>query len=240
MTEISGVIATTSVNRHKFDFRSRNGAPLSSLEWQTEWASGFDAKRYPDEVCEELAARGAALPDGDFDVLGAWKDGVIRRGGQRNFGKCLVYFTRGWKENAVCARTVWLSLASKRRGLEEFLDRRDYRSFLNQVADEQYLKAGRGGLSSARFGLSRATYILHVFSKARFPIYDRNTHRGISRLTHGYYNGWEIRKMKSDDADWYLERFCAIIGDLQQQCGALESASFRQVDKALFQYGKQG
>lgn len=225
--------------KSEFDFRSRNEAPLSGAEWRAKWLRGFDTKTYPDEVYEELVARGSELSDADFEVLGAWKDGTIRRGGQRQFGQYHVHFTGNWKPNAVCAYTVWLSLPQRRSQLEEFMSREDYRSFLNQVASEHFVKACHGGHKSVPFGLSRATYVLHVFSKARFPIYDRNTHRGISRLTHGYYNGWEIRKMKSDDADWYLERFCAIIGDLQQQCGAHESASFRQVDKALFQYGKR-
>lgn len=164
---------------------------------------------------------------------------MIRRGGQRQFGNCFVHFTRGWKEDAVCARSVWLSLPRKRPELEEFLKRRNYRSFLSQVADKRYVKACKGGLKYARFGLSRATYILHVFSKAQFPIYDSNTHLGICLLTHGYYNDWEIQRTKSDDPGWYLERFCAIIGDLQQQCAANGSAFLRDVDKALFQYGKQ-
>lgn len=59
----------------EFDFLSRNGASLSGREWRAEWSSGFDSKRYPDEVYDELVARGLELSDTDFDVLGAWKDG---------------------------------------------------------------------------------------------------------------------------------------------------------------------
>jgi len=185
-------------------------------------------------------ARGPELSDADFEVLGAWKDGAIRLGGQRQFGQCHVHFTDNWKPNAVCACTVWRSLPQRRSQLEEFMSREDYRSFLNQVASEHFVKACKGGRKSVLFGLPRATYILHVLSKAWFPIYDSNTHSGICLLTHGHYHGWGIPKTKSRDPAWYLGRFCAIIGDLQQQCGAHEGAFFRQVDKALFQYGKQG
>ncbi len=118
------------------------------------------------------------------------------------------------------------------------MSREDYRSFLNQSASEHFVKACHGGYKSVPFGLSRATYILHVFSKARFPIYDSNTHSGICLLTHGRYHGWGIPKTKSKDPDWYLGKFCAIIADLQQQCAVHDNASRREVDKALFQYGK--
>jgi hypothetical protein len=224
----------------EFDFRSRNRAPLSGPEWRAEWSSGFDTKRYPDEVYKELVARGSELSDADFELLGGWKDGAIRGGGQRQFGQCHVHFTGNWRPNAVCAYTVWLRLPQRRSQLEEFMSREDYRSFLDQVASEHFVKACNGGHKSVPFGLSRATYILHVFSKARFPIYDSNTHSGICLLTHGHYHGWGIPKTKSKDPDWYLERFCAIIGDLQQQCAANGGAFLREADKALFQFGKYG
>ena len=80
---------------------------MSGPEWRAEWSCGFDTKRYPDEVYEELVARGSELSGADFEVLGAWKDGTIRRGGQRQFGHHHVHFTDNWKRNAVCAYTVW-------------------------------------------------------------------------------------------------------------------------------------
>lgn len=144
----------------EFDFRSRNGAPLSGPEWRAEWSSGFDTERYPDEVYEELVARGSELSDADFEVLGAWKDGTIRRGGQRHFGGCHVHFTDNWKPYAVCAYTVWRSLPQRRSQLEEFMSRQDYCSLLNQVASEHFVNACNGGRKSVSFGLSRATYIL--------------------------------------------------------------------------------
>jgi hypothetical protein len=86
----------------------------------------------------------------------------------------------------------------------------------------------------ATFGLSRATYVLHVFSGAEFSIYDKNTHRGVYLLTGGHYADSTILKTKEDDPTWYLVTFCSIVRQLGETC----AASPRRVDQALFCYGK--
>ena len=94
-----------------------------------KWASEFNSEKFPDDVYRELVARGAELSDADFDVLGAWKDGALRRGVEREFGKCSVAFTGSWRPNAVPACTVWRDLPLIRSALTQYPDRGDYRSF---------------------------------------------------------------------------------------------------------------
>lgn len=217
-----------------FAFQSQGGASMSPSEWLTTWSSEFDTARYPEDVYQELVAKATELSDADFDVLGAWKDGAVRHGAKVKFGNCSVSFTGSWKPNAVAAYTVWRNLPQIRSALRQYLDREEYCSFLNHLSKERFKKVGRNhALVDAQFGLSRATYVLHVFSGAKFPIYDRNTHAGIHFLTQGRY-----RKTKTTDPEWYLGTFCTVVHDLQEACAARDLPSQRKLDKALFCYGK--
>jgi hypothetical protein len=221
-----------------FAFESRTGARVLPSQWLMTWSSAFNPEKFPEDVYLELIAMGAELSDADFEVLGAWKDGALRHGVERKFGTCSVAFTGSWKPNAVAAYTVWRDLPRSRSTLRQHLDRQDYRSFLDHLAKKQFTKAAEDGPKLTEFGLSRATYVLHVFSRAKFPIYDSNTQAGIHFLTRGRYGIHTISKGKSKDADWYLKTFCNIIRDLQEVCAARDLPSQRALDKALFSYGK--
>ena len=221
-----------------FAFESRSGATVLPSQWLTAWCCEFNSDKFPEDVYQELVATGSELSDADFDVLGAWKDGALRHGVEREFGKCSVAFTGSWRPNAVAAYTVWRELPRSRSTLRQHLDREDYRSFLNHIAKKQFTKAGTNGPVLAEFGLSRATYVLHVFSHAKFPIYDSNTQAGIHCLTQGRYGSQRVVKSKSKDPGWYLETFCKIVRDLQEACAAQDLPSQRALDKALFSYGK--
>lgn len=122
--------------------------------------------------------------------------------------------------------------------LAQHLSQGEYRDFLVLLAEQHYTKAAKTGAVTAAFGLARATYVLHMFSHAKFPIYDSNTQSGIHFLTQGQYRGQTIQKTKKDDPDWYLETFCMIVRDLQEACAARDLPSQRAIDKALFCYGK--
>jgi hypothetical protein len=221
-----------------FAFESRGGASVLPSQWLMTWAAQFNPQKFPEDVYLELVARGTELSDADFEVLGAWKDGALRHGVERKFGNCSVAFTGSWKPDAVAAYTVWRDLPRSRLILRQHLDREDYRSFLSCLAQKQFTKAAEKGPTLTEFGLSRATYVLHVFSRAKFPIYDSNTQAGIYFLTQGRYSSHKIAKTKTKDPDWYLETFCDIVRDLQGACEAWDAPSQRALDKALFSYGK--
>jgi hypothetical protein len=80
--------------------------------------------------------------------------------------------------------------------------------------------------------------VLHVFSRATFPIYDCNTQCGLHFITQGHHLGLRIPKSKTHDPDWYLNIFCRIIRDLERECDAKDLEGKRAIDKALFCYGK--
>jgi len=86
---------------------------------------------------------------------------------------------------ASCAYTVWRSLPGSRETLARYLRSEQFCEFLAHFAEQRYDKASKSGVVNACFGLSRATYVLHVFSRSRFPIYDANTHSGLHFLTQG-------------------------------------------------------
>jgi hypothetical protein len=222
-----------------FAFQSRRGESVTPSEWLRSWSSEFDAVKFPEDVYQELVERGMELSDEEYNILGAWKDGALRHGTEVKFGNCSVSFTGSWRSDAVAAYTVWRNLPESRAVLKQYLGQKEYSAFLNHLAHLSYQKAGlyRNSQEST-FGLSRATYILHVFSGGNFPIYDKNTHAGIYFLTQGRHGADKIVKTKRKDPDWYLGTFCPIIHELQEACVAVGRTPQRTVDKALFCYGK--
>ena len=111
-----------------FDFQSSSGYRVDPATWVETWSSKFDNRKYPEDCYEELVANGLKLSDVDFDILGAWKDGGIRRtaaGTGRRFGNCWVSFTGTWSETAAsCAYGVWKSLPVHRPILDRPRNRR--------------------------------------------------------------------------------------------------------------------
>ncbi len=221
----------------EFGFRSPSGEAISAAQWVAIWSAKFDSTIYPEDIYRELVATGLELSDAEFEIVGAWKEGAIRsvRLGM-TFGNCSVKFTDKWKPGTVAAYGVWRSLPDCRSALEQYLLRGQHRLFLDHLSQKSFMKPCKGGgVTSTKFGLSRSTFVLHILSRARFPIYDSNTQAGIHLLTQG-----QIVKTKTAaiDGDWYLRMFCTIIHDLQGACSASDLQSQRTLDKALFCYGK--
>jgi hypothetical protein len=229
----------------EFVFRSARGEDVSPTRWVAIWSSRFDGAKFPEDVYQELVLKGSDLTSADFDVLGAWKDGAIAKSTPNRglrFGNCWVKFNGRWSEGAAgCAYHVWKGLSQSRDSLVQYLVREEQRDFLVHLAGQCYRKASKGGSTGAAFGLSRATYVLHIFSGAKFPIYDSNTHRGVRALTQGRYDGQTIPKIKTKAPNWYLETFCRVVRDLQEACNATnatDASSRRAIVQALFCYGK--
>jgi hypothetical protein len=219
-----------------FAFRSGLGKLISAPEWVATWSRQFNAVTYPEEVYFELLDKRAALTDDEINVLGAWKDGACRVAvtGGLPFGKVRVEFNGKWSRTAAsCAYDAWRQLPHCRAALHKYLHDKDYGRFLSHVSSLSYTKAGRSGLVTASFGLSRASYVLHVFTGGEFPIYDKNVQRGLHWLSEG-----RMRKTKTSDPSWYLAGFCDVVRALEAACGARDLAEQRAIDKALFCYGK--
>ena len=89
---------------------------------------------------------------------------------------------------------------------------------------ELQICSSRSGDGKKRFGLSRATTLLHFMSAGAFPIYDSRVRRAVKRLCNERAPG---------NMDWYLKSYIPVFRDLLRACGA----SARDLDKALFAYG---
>jgi hypothetical protein len=90
-----------------FFFRSGRGEIVSPIQWVADWASRFDSKKYPEDIYQELIARGPELADADFEVLGAWKDGAIESTPSQGlkFGSCWYSFNNKWSRQQRVAPT---------------------------------------------------------------------------------------------------------------------------------------
>ena len=77
-----------------------------------------------------------------------------------------------------------------------------------------------------RFGLSRATTLLHFVSGGRYPIVDRRVEAAMTRL------GSPIAMT----VEGYLA-FCPLFAVLASVCGVSGAKGLRKLDNALFCYG---
>ena len=223
-----------------FRFRSARKQPVSATDWVNEWSVQFPTKKYSEKVYRQLLRLGAELDEGDVEILGAWKDGALSvppapDSAARLFGGVAVSFNRKWSPAAwSCAYEAWQRLKGCLPNLRDLLARKKIEDFLGPLAKLAY-ERGRG---KAHLGLSRATYVLHIFSEGRFPIYDKWTHRGTYLLVGGRYGAVTIGKNKSSDVTFYLKTWYPMIEELQHVCNATDRQLQREVDKALFAYGR--
>jgi hypothetical protein len=228
-----------------FNFRSPSSQVVTGSHWLGTWSALFPSSKYSENVYLELLDRGPELSDEGIEILGAWKDAALKSTSLQNpsghlFGRVRVLFNGKWNPGTSCAYSSWQQIPSRLPTLKQQLDRQEYSRFLTDLAEMQYEKTARGGhLTEARFGLSRATYVLHVFSRGNYPIYDRWTHCAMYQLTDGEYRGQRIHKSKHSQPTWYLENFVPFVREVASVCNAAnDQRGLRNVDKALFAYGK--
>jgi hypothetical protein len=94
---------------------------------------------------------------------------------------------------------------------------------------EKTFVAGKKGelVLRYRFGLSRATTLLHFVSGGRYPILDSRVATALSRL------GSPIE----ETIDGYLNCFCPLFSEIAAVCGVSGMEGLRKLDNALFSYG---
>lgn len=220
-----------------FCFLSPEGQPLCAIDWLTVWRERYPSKKYPEGIYKYLLAKGPALDDRDAELLGAWKDGALMKA-EGGSGACLgpfdgdfVQFNGRWGPSASSvAYEVWQKIHGDVAQLKSWLKAKNHDAFL------EYLAAKVAG--NKRFGLSRATYVLHIFSKARFPILDSNVCAALHQLLDGRYRDTTFPK-KIASSCTYLSTFCPIIWDLEAECDTEAVPQRRRdLDKALFAYGR--
>jgi len=150
-----------------------------------------------------------SLSVADFVRIGKWKDRANT--------------DAKWKTNvASVAYRIWMMAASELPKCPEESRRAD---FLDDWANRKYTDEYATGPREKRFGLSRATTILHFISGGRFPIFDSRIRRAMARL---------LNSAVPNTVRWYLDSYRPLFSEIAALCGTKD---LRRVDMALFSYG---
>jgi hypothetical protein len=180
-------------------------------EWLRTWAERYTA--LDDAEHRALIARSEVFSRDDFIRIGKWKDGATAEG--------------KWRTNvASVAYPIWIQAAQELPRCP--IKREDIEAFLTEWSNRKYTdvfpKSGRS--IQKRFGLSRATTLMHFLSGGRFPIFDRRVRTAVIRLY-----GCRVQ----NTVHWYLDSFCPLFQELAVLCETPND--LRKLDKALFAYG---
>jgi hypothetical protein len=199
-------------NMSQFRFQvleMRSGAPQV---WLRFWADRYPSSDYNEAEYRELIAKHNSLSSPDFERIGKWKDGA--KPGRR------------WKPNvASVAFRIWRQAASKPPKCPE---EERVGDFLEDWSNRKYTdKYKNGVVREKRFGLSRATTLLHFVSGGDYPIFDSRVKTAIARLLG--------RPELSGNVSSYLESYVPLFMELADCCGT--TGDLRKLDKALFSYG---
>jgi len=185
-----------------------NGAPQ---EWLRVWADRYDdEKEYRD-----LIAKYESLSAKDFERIGKWKDGAKTKA--------------QWKPNiASVAYLIWMQAAQELPKCPD--DGSDVKVFLDDWSGRTYTDVfEKKGPVKKRFGVPRATTLLHFVSGGRFPIVDSRVRRAIARLCDDHVPPNTVR--------WYLDSFRPLFSELAALCKTEDDS--RILDKALTSYGSR-
>lgn len=198
-----------------FDFRSEAGKLVQPHSWLHEWAAMYPTSKYDDDTHDRLLdtfTRPAEASAENFEDIGRWKD--VATSADR------------WKPNvATVAYGTWKEIAKERPrcpadgDLTAFLDDWSSRTDTYQYAFSRTVK---------RFGLARATTLLYFISGGRFPIFASQAMRPAIKKLCG------VNVPNTVPA--YVTIYCPFVRQLVDLCGA---ANLREVDRALFSYGRR-
>jgi hypothetical protein len=192
----------------QFRFQVQEMRDSTPREWLCVWAGryqGYDETEYGD-----LIEKHKLLSAEDFRRIGKWKDDATTE--------------NQWKPNvASVAYLIWERAAQE---LPKCPDESGVAVFLEDWSSREYRDVFKNGSRKKRFGLSRATTLLHFISGGRYPIFDSRVKTALARLLG--------RPKLSDTVRSYLDSYIPLFKELADHC---ETNDFRMLDKALFSYG---
>jgi len=194
-----------------FTFRYPEWREIDPPAWVTWWAVRYgdgDNSEY-----FELIERQGTLSAEDFEQIGKWKEGCLKPGNGR------------WKTETPTAYDVWMEAKTE---LPKCPETTGIAAFLTEWSERRFA-AGKG--QRKRFGLSRATTLLHFVSAGRYPILDSRVVTAMIRLGSPIADDWTI--------GGYLNSFCPLFSDLAAVCGLSGVKGLRTLDNALFSYGAE-
>ena len=187
------------------------GGLLVDADWINVWSKRYPNKKYSENIYLQLIGKCGRLTRDDFLLIGAWKDGGITD--ERFNGK--------WKQNTSAAYEIWMLAANKEPPL---CCPQNISAFLAEWSEKRYHWQCWSGIRTPRFGLSRATALLHFLTSAKYPIFDSRARMAMSDLA---------KQSLLDDIQSYW-KYC----DLFQRLRGVADSSPRVLDKALFAYGR--
>lgn len=177
------------------------------------------AKRKRDnKVYTELAGKNGVSNE-DCEQIGRWKEGLLDDTSNKK-----------WKSFvASVGYDVWIAAKNDPPGRPT---NDGVAEFLQNWSDKKFNASKKNGMvQTKRFGLARATTLLHFISGGDFPIYDQFAGRGLRRL-----GGPAVPQPVT--VRWYLAKFRPELIKLADRCGFSSLEDLRMLDKALWRYGK--
>ena len=202
-----------------FSFRIPLTAPAEPIremkrstakEWLIWWAERYDHESDDDPEYWDLIQNHKSFSAGHFRRIGKWKDNATTEG--------------RWKPNvASVAYPIWEQVASE---LPTCTEESLVAAFLKEWSERAYTDIYKTVPVRKRFGLSRATTLLHFVTGGRYPIFDTRVRAAIARLLD--------RPEISGTLGSYMDSCLPVFRELAECCGTID---FRTLDKALFSYG---
>ena len=192
----------------EFKFQVQEMRDSTPREWLCAWAGRYQG--YDEVEYQHLIDKHKLLSAEDFRRIGKWKDGATTE--------------KQWKPNvASVAYLIWEQAAEE---LPKCPEEDRVAVFLEDWSNRQYTDLLKNGSREKRFGLSRATTLLHFISGAHYPIFDSRVKTALARLLG--------RPKLPDTVRGYLDSCLPLFKELADLC---ETNDFRMLDKALFSYG---
>jgi hypothetical protein len=177
--------------------------------WLDEWSAAFPTNKYP--PLDHLLERADSLTAADFEYLGRWKDSALES-------------DKRWQPNkASVAFVTWMEAAKELPGAQI----ENVHSFLTEWSGRAYRDRFPSRTVLKRFGVPRATTLLHLMSGGKYPIFDARVRLAFKRLT-GQPPGKSV--------EWYLSSYVPFFAQVASECRA---ANMKKVDNALFVYGRK-
>jgi hypothetical protein len=196
----------------EFICQDDSGRKITIQQWLDLWRHNYAPK--DENEYQELIKKHLSYSAEDFERIGQWKDGALKHG---------VVIKGRWKPNlASVAYDVWMHAASVKPKNPTNADAR--RTFLREWAERKVTYRFGGRTQDRRFGLSRASTLLHFLSAGQFPIFDSRVKMAAEHLT-----GAAV----TYDLEGYKQTICPLVLEIQRLCGC----TLRDVDTALFAYG---
>jgi hypothetical protein len=195
----------------RFKFFYPEWREIEPSAWLTRWAARYGDGDNPEYF--GLIAKRGRLSSEDFEQVGRWKEGCLKP----NHGS--------WKTGTPKGYDVWMQAKVEAPKCPE---QSELSEFLKVWSEKTFVAGKKGDLTlKYRFGLSRATTLLHFISAGRYPIFDSRVATALVRL------GSPIE----ETIDGYLNSFCPLFSEIAAVCGISGIEGLRKLDNALFNYG---